>query len=233
VIGRRFRDESGVTLVETVVVVSLLGIVLAFVLQSVASYQSAATGGIRRLENLDEARLLMEVLTKDVRTAVRLNDTTAPFVVNSGSVTYADDTSVRFYANLNLTTACPKIVWIHVVGLTIKEDIYEPSSGTPQDGNCAWASYPGTPTRTRIVGQYVANTASEPLFTYYWDNAGTLTPYNYLTETPLSTTNALRVTAVQIRLSIKKTTALPVNRTTIVNRVRLPNIYYNPAPSPS
>ena len=49
----------------------------------------------------------MAVATKDIRTAVRLSSTTSPFIK-------ADDNEVMFYANLNLSTACPKIVRISV-----------------------------------------------------------------------------------------------------------------------
>lgn len=213
------------TLPEMMIVVLLLGVVMAFALQSVATFQNSATGGIRRLENLDEARLLMQVVTKDVRTAVRLGTTTAPFLV-------ADDNEITFYANLNLTTACPKKVRIYVdTNEQLVESIWEPTGGTPPD-SCTYAAYPGSPTRNRFVGRYVANTGTEPIFTYYYDNAGTLTPFA-ITSTPLSASDALVVTAVQIQLSIRKDTTLSVDRTTVINKVRLPNVYYNPLPSPS
>lgn len=221
-IVHRLRGESGLTLPEMMIVVLLLGVVMAFALQSVATFQTSATGGIRRLENLDEGRLLMQVVTKDVRTAVRLDTTTAPFIT-------ADDNEVLFYANLNLTTACPKKVRIYVdANDQLVESIYEPTGGTPP--SCT--SYPATPTRNRFVGRYVANTSSEPIFTYFYDNAGTPTAFS-TSVTPLSTGDALLVMSVQVQLSIRKDTSLSVDRTTIVNTVRLPNIYYNPIPSPS
>jgi prepilin-type N-terminal cleavage/methylation domain-containing protein len=224
-IAHRLRAEDGLTLPEMMIVVLLLGIVMAFALQSVATFQTSATGGIRRLENLEEGRLLMQVVTKDIRTAVRMDTTVAPFLV-------ADDNEVTFYANLNLTTACPKKVRIYVDGSSrLIEAIWEPTGGTPPS-SCTYGAYPGSPTRTRFVGRYVANTASEPIFTYFYDNAGTLTAYA-TSATPLSAANALLVKAVQVQLSIRKGTTLQVDRTTIVNTVRLPNVYYNPLPSPS
>ena len=217
------------SLPEVMVVIAVLGVVMIFSLTSVASFERATTGEIRRLENLDEARVLMQVVTKDVRTAVRLSSTTSPFIK-------ADDNEVQFYANLNLTTSCPKIVRIHVdASSRLIESVWEPTSGTPPT-----CTYPGAPfavpptgsTDTRLVGRYIANTSSEPIFTYYYDSAGMLTPFA-TTDTPLSSANSFLVTSVQIRLSIHKDTVQSVDRTTIVNKVRLPNIYYNPEETPS
>jgi hypothetical protein len=42
--------------------------------------------------------------------------------------------------------------------------------------------------------------------------------------------DALQVKAIGVRLSIRKDTSLSVADTTIENRVRLPNVYYNPPP---
>lgn len=240
----RLRNQDGLTLVEVMVVVALMAVVMTFALQSVISYQTAATGGIRRLENLDEGRLLMQVMSRDIRTAAKLDATTSPFIVDTGSPTFtlAGDNEVWFYANLNpsYTTACPKKIRIYVdANKKIIESIYEPSGGTPP----ACTSYPATPTRNRIVGRYVANTATQPIFTYYRDVSGVLTPFCPSAtapgcsaigdQTPLSVANALLVDAVGIELSIRKDTTLSVDNTTLSNTVRLANVYYYPAPSTS
>ncbi len=209
------------TLPEVMVVVAILGVVMLFALQSVATFETAATGGIRRLENLDEARLLMQVLTKDVRTTTRLDTTTSPFIL-------ADDNEVTFYANLNLTTACPKRVHLYIDSSDrLVENVTQPDAG----GTPPACTYPSTFT-TRLVGRYVDNAADQPIFTYYYDNAGVLTAFP-TTSTPLSATDGLLVNAIGIELAIRKDTTLYVNHTTLQNRVRLPNVYYNPIPSPT
>jgi hypothetical protein len=83
-----------------------------------------------------------------------------------------------------------------------------------------------------LVGRYVANPPSEPIFTYFYDNAGVSTAFSP-SVTPLSSSNAFLVTAIRVQLSIRKAITQPVGRTTLVNKVRLPNIYYNPETSPS
>ena len=55
------RAEDGVTLVELVTVVSLLGVVLGFVTGSMISIQNASVGESYRLQNLEEARILMDL----------------------------------------------------------------------------------------------------------------------------------------------------------------------------
>jgi hypothetical protein len=209
------------TLPEVAVVAVIMSIVLGFALQAVAVFERAATGGIRRLENLDEARVLMQVITKDVRTAAKLDAGTAPFLV-------ADDNTLTFYANIDLTTSCPKKIRLYVnAKKELIEEVTQPNSGnTPP--SCLYTQ--NSPT-TRLVGQYVANTASQPIFTYYYDNSGLPTAYT-TTDTPLTTAQRLLVNAVGIRLAIRKDTNLNVAYTTLMNRVRLPNVYYNP-PSPS
>ena len=64
------------------------------VYQGIDSAGQAIGGVEKRLGNLDEARMLMAVTTKDVRTATRLQAGTSPFVL-------ANKREVIFYANLN------------------------------------------------------------------------------------------------------------------------------------
>jgi prepilin-type N-terminal cleavage/methylation domain-containing protein len=230
---RRLRSDSGFTLVEVVMVLLLLGIVMTFTLKAMASYERAATGGIRRLENLGEARTLIEVISKDIRTATKLTVTGSPFLPDPAHPTtyvLADDNAVTFYANLNLSSTCPKKVQLYVnANKEIREVVTEPNSGvSPPD--CG--TYTQYAPRSRLVGQYVANAADEPIFTYYYDNGGVLTAFP-TSATPLTTANGALVNSIGIELAIRKDTSLWVSHTTLINRVRLPNIYYNPPPSPT
>jgi prepilin-type N-terminal cleavage/methylation domain-containing protein len=232
-LSRRLRADQGVTLVEMSMVMVLLGAIMAFTLQSVASFQRSATGGVHRIENLNEARILMQVITKDIRTAAKLDAATPPFpdgpsgVYPVDGITRADDFEVLFLANLNQSTQCPKLIRLYIDNVDkLIEAVTEPSSGAPPS-----CTYPATPTRTRLVGRYIANSASEPVFTYYYDSDGDglLEPFP-TSQTPLTVSDALQVKAIGVRLSIRKDTSLSVADTTIENRVRLPNVYYNPPP---
>ena len=63
------------------VTVSLMTVVLGFVTRGFIGLQNASAGASLRLQNLDEARTLMNAVSKDLRTAARLSSTTSPFDV--------------------------------------------------------------------------------------------------------------------------------------------------------
>jgi type II secretory pathway pseudopilin PulG len=217
----RLRDESGISLLELVVVTSLLSVILGFVLPAFSSIQRADVGNALRLENLAEARLLMATVSRDIRTAARISATSSPFVL-------ADDRELTFYANLALSTSCPKRIRLYIdVTDRLVEQVTNPDAGGAPP-SCA---YTGTPS-VRLVGRYIANIASQPVFTLYHEVAGTPTAFT-TSDTPLSAANLLLVDAVGIRFSIRKGTNFVVAPTTVVNRVRLPNVDYNPLASPS
>ena len=129
----RRRDERGQSsMVEIAATLMLLSIVLTVVYSSVDSAQNAITGEQSRLVNLDEARTLMDVTTKDIRTATRLQAGTSPFA--SGQ-----DRDVTFYANLNNTTGGPRKLRIYVDSTNILiAQVWAPDVGSTR---------PTTPTR--------------------------------------------------------------------------------------
>jgi hypothetical protein len=187
----------------------LLGVVMGTVMTGTFSANNAVMGASLRLENLDQARTLMASLTKDVRTAVHLSAGTSPFIV-------ADANHATFYANLS-TTGAPKKVDLAIDSQSrLIEKVWtaDASSSAPN------YTYTGAAT-VRLVGRYVANSAAKPLFTYLDDSSNTLS------ATPLSSTDLLAISAVQIQLVVKKTVATPLNPTTLINRVRLPNVDYD------
>ena len=81
------RDEQGVTLTELVMVTAILAIVMTFVTSGFVSMQSAVTTDDIKLQNLDEARTLMDNMTKDIRTATLLPvpSATSPFTIADAS----------------------------------------------------------------------------------------------------------------------------------------------------
>jgi hypothetical protein len=213
---RRGSGEHGQTLFELVAVTLMLGMVLLVVYQGVDSMTTAIGGTERRLANLDEARVLMAVATKDVRTATRLQAGTSPFSL-------ANKRELTFYANLNNNGGSgsviengPRQVRIFVDSESrLIEEVKKPDGSSVPPAY----TYNGTATK-RFVGRYVANAVSVPIFRYY-DVNGT-----ELTATPLSAADRLATRSVRITLSIRRTTTLPVANTTLVNTVRLPNVDY-------
>lgn len=205
--GPTANPEAGVSIIEATVTMLLLSLMLVFVFDAVSSMQNAIAGSDNRTTNLAEARLLMESSTKDLRTATRLTAGTSPFLV-------ADAREATFYGNVNRTTG-PNLVHIYVDNESrLVESVVKPDTGSVAPNY----TYTGTP-NTRFVGRYIVNTAAQPIFRYYDTNDVEL-------PTPLSASDRLAVRSVQIQMVIRKSTVLTVAPTTLVSRVRLPNLDY-------
>ena len=135
------RDQAGVTMVEMAVVVALLGLVLTMAFQGLISYQRAAASADTRQQNLDQARIVMAVLTKDLRTATEFTAMTA--------------SDVTFTGLLNTGATAPPNqlrLWVDSGGV-LREAV------TPPDNpNASPLTYTGTPT-TRVVGRGLVSTS--------------------------------------------------------------------------
>ena len=140
----RERDagQAGVTLVEMAVVVALLGLVLTTAFQGLVSYQRATGSADTRQQNLDQARTVMAVLTKDLRTATEFTTMTA--------------TDVTFTGLLNTAATAPaNQLRLYVdSGGVLREAVTPPDNPTASP-----LTYTGTPT-TRVVGQGLVSTSS-------------------------------------------------------------------------
>jgi type II secretory pathway pseudopilin PulG len=140
--GRRalfsLRGEEGITLIELVIVCSIMTVVLGYVTRTMVVMQNASVQSSLRLQNLDEARTLMDVVSRDVRTATRMTATTSPYDVSACTATsqvqpcapagwgssgnaapYAGKQEMWFYSNLTLgnqsqASPCPDIVHLFV-----------------------------------------------------------------------------------------------------------------------
>jgi hypothetical protein len=129
------------------VVVALLALVLTLSLESFSAYERAAAGSDRRQEQLAQGRLMMAVLTKDLRTATKL--------------TAIGGSDVTFLATLNTAAATspPNQLRLYVDAQGRLVEAVTP----PDDPAATPVTYTGTPT-TRVVGTDVAGAAS--LFTF-------------------------------------------------------------------
>jgi type II secretory pathway pseudopilin PulG len=137
----REDGQAGITVVEMAVVVAVLGLVLTMAMQGLVSYQRAAAGADTRQQNLEQARTVMAVLSKDLRTATAFTAMTA--------------TDVTFTGLLNTASTAPANqlrLWVDSNGV-LREAV------TPPDNpNASPLTYTGTPT-TRIVGRGLVSTS--------------------------------------------------------------------------
>jgi prepilin-type N-terminal cleavage/methylation domain-containing protein len=141
--ARPGRDgQAGVTMVEMAMVVAILGLVLAMAMQGLVSYQRAAAGADTRQQNLEQARAVMAVLTKDLRTATAFSAAAA--------------TDVTFTGLLNTAaTAPPNQLRLYADSGGVLREAVTP----PDNPNASPLTYTGTPA-TRVVGRGLVSTSS-------------------------------------------------------------------------
>ena len=236
------RGQRGMTLIELSVTVLILGLVLGTATTAFLSATRVSTGADSRIENLGQAQLLMRTATKDLRTATPLDNGNVP------AFTLATPWRVQFYAYLNTNsgsatgTAIPKRVLLYVDTVTdpknprLVEKVWDPVTATWTPTNPTYV--PDTSAKIRFVGNYITNTPSsaQPVFEFF-NNASPpalITPNStgpYGAE--LGADQLDEVHAVRIRLRVRKDARPDVEGTLIENRVRLPNVIYNPVSSTS
>jgi type II secretory pathway pseudopilin PulG len=218
-VTRRSRDSAGSSLIEVVVVVSLLLVVLGIAFDGIVSMQRANSGASERLGNNAEASLLMDATTKDLRTAVRLQAGGSPFFI-------AMPNEVQFTATLNQTSA-PVLIHLYIdssqrlVETTTQPD---PNSGPNY-------TYGQNPPTSRLVAQNVANPPATPIFVYYNGAAPPAQLVPGSGPVGLSATDLLAVHSVDVTYVVRHGTNLYENPTIFSNHVRLPNLDYNPTGS--
>jgi prepilin-type N-terminal cleavage/methylation domain-containing protein len=206
------NDEAGFTIVEVMVAVVMLAIVLAVMYKGMDSISASAAGTEERLVNLEEARVMMATVTKDLRTAARPDPNSAPFEL-------ANSRELTFYANLGSTSGPSKVHIFVDAENRIIEEVTQPDAGSAPN-----YTYTGAPS-VRAVGSYVV--PGTQIFTYQYFNE-TTSAFVALNTLPLSADDRKLVESIEVRISIRKSSTAATPATTLVNRVRLPNVYYTP-----
>jgi type II secretory pathway pseudopilin PulG len=195
----RLRDrhgQAGITVVEMTVVVALLGLVLAMALQSLSAYQRAAAASDMRLQNLSEARVVMAVLTKDLRTATSFSPPPSPAPA-------PDDVTFLGLVNTG-ATAPPNRLRLYADGQGVLREATTP----PDNPNANPITYTGAP-RTLVVGRGLVGT-------------GSLLSFRDSADNPTTTPTA--VASVMITVSVDLPSGAPVPPTVLSSRVFLPNV---------
>ncbi len=206
------EEEGGYTLVEMLVVVFILSIVLAVLYRGLDNMQIATQGSEERLTNLEEARVMMANVTKDLRTASRLDSGTSPFIL-------ANSREMIFYAYLGKTSGGPSRVRFYVDSTNRLVEQVTAAGGTAPN-----YTYTGTPV-TRSVTNNIVPTGA--IFKYHYFS-NTSQTFVELASVPLSQTDRDRVQSVEITISVQQPSGIGTPPATLVNRVRLANVFYNP-----
>jgi prepilin-type N-terminal cleavage/methylation domain-containing protein len=221
------RDDRGMTLVEILVSMSLLGMVLAMAQGALILTQRTVTDDSARNDQGSLAQQAVGSMTRNLRTAIlpkQLDATCAGCDV--AAFIKGDGTRVEFYANLDndystpvgdaeITTRGPNKVSYRVVGGELIETVQRPNPHLGNDYDFAYCvPGPGCRVTTRILARNVTGVA--PLFTYYANDGSTVPIPLESVESRLKA-----VDSIDVVLTVKSSKRVKGN--TVATRVTLPN----------
>ncbi len=149
----RTADQSGFSLVEMLVVLSVLGFVLSGVTTFVISMTRTTNITTQRLTDLAETRVSMDAMARSMRAAVRLTSVDTIIQI-------AKDDHVRLIANFG--SADPVQVEYEVINTTLVERRWEPDAGSVEPN----FTYTGAPTTQRTVARDLDFSSGVPLFQF-------------------------------------------------------------------
>lgn len=195
-LDRARGDESGMTLIELIVGMSI-ALVVTFASFAVLGRATEASHEIAdRQEAVQRGRLAMELITRQLRSQVCLGETAEP-------ITYGDANTVTFYADLSdgsQNVARRTLTFVPPAGQMpgrIAEDVRF-GIGTYPD-----LTFPGTPDTSRaLLGNAIRakSTAGQeqPVFSYYAFQPGSPTGDLQQLAVPLSAADASRTIMVHV-----------------------------------
>lgn len=232
------RRDSGVTLLEMIVVVGILGLVIALAFGMLITITKQIGVNAVRIDQSAQSKVAMDSMTKSLRTAVLPKQLLASCTnCDSSAFITGEVRKVKFYANLNndytvtaspsaMTTNGPSQVTYAVDSAgNLVETIRRPdphlSSATTYTFTCV-QGVGGCVVTTRTIATKVSTT--QTLFTYYDRTGATLTP-------PLTTDGLSSVDSVDITLQVQISPNTAPLQT--VTRVFLPNAGVVPESSAS
>jgi len=199
----RGRSERGFTVVEVLVAMMVLGVVVAGALTMVQVVLRQSRGTIERTDAMQRGRLILDTLTREIRSQVCLNPTTYGLLAGS-------DDSITFYTDFGDGTQPTELHRITYDPSTkqITRTVWDTTSAGP-------VGYPSSPKRTQLVASRIdraigdpkdPNYPSKPLPMFVYKAYDTDVSPPTLTETPDLTTPTERIRTAKIDIAF---TALP------------------------
>lgn len=213
--------ESGFTLAETLTVMMILGIITALTFGAIIATQKTVRGSIARLDQTQQAKIGVESMTKNLRTAVLPSQILGSCASCEDAAFLAGDwNKVQFYANINNpsnTVGPSKVTYALDASGTLKETIQPPDAHAADDYDYTYCTTIGVGTckaYTRVVARNVQATAAKPLFTYFDYSGAKL-------ALPISGATLADVNSMDLRLTVKSSPE--VKGGTVITHVTMPN----------
>lgn len=217
---RRTDGDNGFTIVEMVVVVSILGIVLAAVQTTLIMAQKTVSGSGARVNQTSQAKTAIDSITKVLRTAVlpsQLNGTGA--AATAAAFIQGTKNSVQFYANINNDaniTGPSRVTYTIDVAGTLTETIQPPDAHAAGNYNYTYCTPgPGCVVPTRVLARNVSTAGA--LFTYYTKSGVAIT------DATLTALELASVDSIDVVVLVKASANQTIQGTTLYARVTLPN----------
>ena len=153
---RRLASESGFTLVELLVTMSLAMVVLFAVLNLLDASGHAGARMTDKAETVQRTRIGLDRATRVLRTQACGDSSTPPII--SGSAT-----AVTFYSDTNTTTAfAPRKITLSYANGSLTQQTW-----TPTSTSSPW-TYNTSPSPTRVADrQHLPDRQHTPVFAYY------------------------------------------------------------------
>lgn len=146
---------AGFTLIETIAVIAITSLVFAAVSWAIISFYRANSYIIHQAYAVDSARKGLEIMTREIRGAT-YSDTGAYPIVS------ASDTEFIFYSDIDSDNSIERVRYF-LDGSNFKRGVIK-ASGDP-------LSYDPANESISVLSEYVRNTPSQPVFTFY-DSSG-------------------------------------------------------------
>lgn len=188
---RRLRTQGGFTVVEMLVAMTVLGIVAVGAMTMIEVVMRQGRGVVDRTDAAQRGRLVLDQMTRQIRSQVCLNATTKGLVA-------ANADSLTFYADLSAGGNTPRkrMLEYQPSARRIVERVYQPDGTTPASQRV-------------LLQNVVREKPSTPVFSYfaYPQNpaAGTaVEPSEALTGAPaLSAAQVERIAVVGVSFSVR------------------------------
>lgn len=234
--GRRTsaqRDDEGFTLVELVVSMSVFAVIMSVVMSLLIGTQRQVSATSLRLDDIDQARMSIDSLSRTLRTAVEpaqlevgCTSCDGP-ASTSTALTSATTSSVQLFANGG-AAAGPNLVTFTATYDSVKKQGTLTKTVQQPDLNSA-PDYTYTACTIGAAGCLITQTAivrglqwplPTPLFNYYDQDGNEMVPP---TGGSLPSQQLIAVDSIAINVTVKTTSQYNTGPTTINSFVELPN----------
>lgn len=225
VVRRLHGDERGITLVELIVAIGLLGIFITIITSLYMSSMKAMSIGRDVHGNSAQASNAVNEITRVIRAGTDNPVQNQSLNNPAFEVAMADKLRIYAYINLNGSSELPVMIELSVSN----GNLIEKRWAATQNAAGYWifpAASTTTPTSTRTIASYVVpNTAGggTQLFTYIKTNNTAIT----IPTGPNGITDAttLRsIAAVQVSVTVRSSATDATQQVTVQNLVGIPNL---------